>query len=109
MFNVKDILAAVRVCVLGVLLFAPLTINALPANDDHVALPDTEVTNEPNAHDEGQASATGVDAMCSSECHRLCYKVYEKCNAGCGGAQWCVMGCSITHMSCSMGCSTGPG
>ena len=98
MFNVKDILATVRVCVLGVLLFAPLTSNALPANDDHVALPDTEVTNEPNALDKRQTSATGVDAMCISECHRLCLKVFEKCEAGCGGSQWC-----------SMGCSTGPG
>ena len=51
MFNVKDILAAVRVCVLGVLLFAPLTSHALPANDNHVALPDTQVVNAPNTRD----------------------------------------------------------
>ena len=108
MFNVKDILATVRVCVLGVLLFAPLTSNALPANDDHVALPDTEVTNEPNARDQGQASATGVDAMCSSECHRGCLAAFEKCQAACG-ADWCTMGCSMAHAACSMGCSSGPG
>ena len=110
MFNVKDILAAVRVCVLGVLLFAPMTINALPANDDHVALPDTEVTNEPSAHDEGQASATGVDAMCNTECERNCLLVYEDCSSTCGGSKWCVVMCTVAHMGCSMGCNTtGPG
>ncbi len=43
MSNVKDILAVLRFCALGILLFAPVASHALPACDDHFALrlPDT--------------------------------------------------------------------
>lgn len=105
MFNVKDILAAVRVCVLGALLFAPLTSHALPANDNHVALPDTQVANAPNTRDERQASISGWDAQCNSQCESDCLRVYDSCMETCGGQEQCMFNCSLNHSFCVYSCN----
>lgn len=105
MFNVKDILAAVRVCVLGALLFAPLTSHALPANDNHVALPDTQVANAPNTRDGLQASTADWDAQCNPQCLSECLRVYDSCMATCDGGEQCLFICSLNHSFCVNGCN----
>ena len=106
MFNVKDILAAVRVCVLGALLFAPLMSHALPANDNHVALPDTLVAGAPNTRDEREASTAGWDAQCNSQCEGDCLRVYDSCMETCGGEIQCVFNCSLNYSFCINGCKS---
>ena len=111
MFNVKDILAAVRVCVLGVLLFAPLTSNALPANGDHVALPDAHAAAVADAEECRPLAHRQSSPLHNSDCTRECGRVFDACRADCGGAKWCMLICSINHSFCTYGCNlgTGPG
>ena len=106
MLNVKDILAVVRVCVLGALLFAPLTSNALPANDDHVALPDAHSAAVPDAEEcrpLGRRQSSPLhDSYCISECGR----VFDACRADCRGVQSCTQTCSLNHSFCIYGCNS---
>ena len=105
MFNVKDILAAVRVCVLGVLLFAPLTSHALPANDNHVALPDAQAAAVANAEECRSLVRLQLSPLHTGECERECGRVYDDCSARCGDAKWCVLICSFNHSFCMNNCN----
>lgn len=111
MFNVKDILAAVRVCVLGALLFAPLTSHALPANDNHVALCDVTTTPTlPGTHEEDHRLARG-DGIVPLHDGCDCRAVFEGCKDLCAMSEDpgnCATGCAMAHAFCIMACSMGP-
>ena len=119
MFNLKDILAALRFCVLGVLLFAPLTSNALPANDNHMVLCDaTSATTLPEDGERvrslsGQGKAVLSDrwrVFHGTDCD--CWRVFQECIRRCDmepNPGNCAGGCAMAHATCTMGCNGGMG
>ena len=109
MFNLQTITAAVRFCVIGVLLFAPLTSRALPTFDDHVALGSERSAAPPNTQEvcPPLAGPSGSVAFHNSECERGCLRVFDECNATCDGSKWCAIACSLSHAFCTYGCNIG--
>ena len=118
MFNVKDILAAVRVCVLGALLFAPLTSNALPANDNHMALCDVTTAALPENGERGRSQSSEDTVVFSGRWREFhgtdcdCWRAFQQCLKRCDkepNPGNCAGGCAMAHATCTMGCNGGGG
>ena len=106
MFNLQGKVNALRVCVLAVLLYVPLMSQALPHDDNHVAL-DNQPTARVLAERECQPSAypnRWADSV-GDQCVRDCYSWFMNCMSDCRGDAWCEFSCATTHGFCFYTCN----
>ena len=109
MFNFHDIATALRFCVIAFLLCVPLTSQALPADNNHVALADRPTETRPANGEECRSpfDANRRVAPRNSHCFADCMSVFRSCKAACSN-QWCVILCSTNHSFCIYGCNAAP-
>ena len=111
MFNLKGIFAALRFCVLGVLLLVPLTSYALPANDNHAALRDAPAFDMWTGSDEDLQTGRRLCGAAWTpqhydECRRSSDAAREDCDDSC---TFLCETCAWAHMGCMFTClMTGP-
>ena len=107
MFYLQDKVNALRVCVLAVLLYVPLTSQALPYDDNHAALDNPLTAGVPTERDECQPSANPnrwADSV-GEQCLRDCRWVFRDCKTECRGNRWCVIACTVAHGFCIYSCN----
>ena len=107
MFNLRDNANALRVCGLAVLLHMPLTTQALPYDDNHVALDDQPTAGVPAEREECRPSAypnRWADSV-GDQCLRDCDSWFMNCKVGCRGDVWCEISCATTHAFCFYTCN----
>ena len=115
MLHLKNLINTLGLCVCAVLLLlVPATSNAMPADDEHFALPHSDATVLPGdgqgtgAAADGTTCSMGSDAPMGTECAANCDRSRDGCVSSCPtglAGYWCVGGCIAAHGFCVMGCA----
>ena len=117
MFHLKNLINTLGLCLCAVLLLVPATSQAMPAGDEHFALPydetavlpgDGEVVEpavDPTIRPLGTVAA--ADVQCVANCHRACDVCMRLCPRGFKAIP-CRGGCVVAHIMCIHGCHSTP-
>lgn len=110
MFHLKNLINTLGLCLCAVLLLVPATSNAMPADDEHFALPHSDATVLPG---DGEAKADGttcsfhVAPPMGQQCRTNCEKSHDGCMDSCPSG-WegmgCRVGCGVAQEFCIHGC-----
>lgn len=107
MFHLKNLINTLGLCLCAVLLLVPAASQAMPAGDEHFALPYDETAVLPGDGEVIEAAVDGTVApaavQCVADCHRNCRACVDGCKRD-GAGNWCKAGCYLDHAMCIFNC-----